>query len=114
MRWMNGIENPNATGSLTKYIQDSTGMGWHSDNSDNIIHKTGIDVDTKASNKVKNIYDMAGNVFEWTMESYYTLRRVYRGGDYSFDGANVPVSGRNSGLPSNSDDGIGFRVALYL
>ena len=42
-------------------------------------HLTGIDVDSNASNKVKNIYDMAGNVWEWTMESNSSDSRVTRG-----------------------------------
>lgn len=28
---------------------------------------------------VKNIYDLAGNVFEWTMKSYNNVYRVFRG-----------------------------------
>lgn len=33
--------------------------------------------------RLKNIYDFAGNVNEWTMEAYLPIRRVYRGGDYT-------------------------------
>ena len=63
------------------YLVNSTGKGWYYDNyeSGNSNHLTGIDVDSNASNKVKNIYDMAGNVYEWTMESYSSGRRVLRG-----------------------------------
>ena len=44
--------------------------------------------------KVNNVYDMAGNVFEWTTEANYTYFRVYRGGSYSY---NVnPASYRSS------------------
>ena len=32
--------------------------------------------------KVNNIYDMAGNVYDWTLEVYSTEFRVLRGGDY--------------------------------
>ena len=83
MRWMEEIENPNAiTTDLTKYIQDSTGMGWYSDNyqNGNPDYKTGIDIN-EGRNKIKNIYDLAGNVREWTMEStkYTSNMRVYRG-----------------------------------
>lgn len=34
--------------------------------------------------KANNVYDMAGNVFEWTTEAYSTNGRVYRGGSYDF------------------------------
>ena len=84
MKWMENIDNSNATGTLTKYIQDSTGMGWYSNNysSGNATHQTGIDVDSNKSNCVNNIYDLAGNVYEWTMESLSTYDRVRRGGNY--------------------------------
>lgn len=35
--------------------------------------------------KIKNIYDMAGNVFDWTLESENTTNRVCRGGSYNLD-----------------------------
>ena len=112
MRWMQDV--PNLTGG--KYVEDSTGMGWYSDNysSGNANHQTGIDVDG-GKNKVKNIYDLAGNVLEWTMESYSTTNRTYRGGDYIYSGSDDPVSVRRiSDIPSSSYTGLGFRVALYL
>ena len=121
MKWMENIENPNATGNLTKYIQDSTGMGWYSNNysSGNATHQTGIDVDTNKSNCVNNIYDLAGNVYEWTMESYDTFYRVIRGGNYNRTGADYPSSRRSYNSPSHSNpsysyDHFGFRLTLYL
>ena len=62
---------------------------------------------------VKNIYDLAGNVAEWTMESYNTDNRVHRGGSYTA-GSGSPASNRNYRYPSSSDVDIGFRVTLYL
>ena len=41
-----------------------------------------------------NIYDLAGNVSEWTQEAYGTNGRAYRGGDYNFSGSSSPASGR--------------------
>jgi len=61
------------------YLVNSTGKGWYSDNSGGSPHTTGEDVDSQASNNVKNIYDMAGNVREWTMESDSSYLRVIRG-----------------------------------
>ena len=110
MRWMQDV--PNQTGG--KYVQDSTGMGWYNDNaSGNATHRTGIDVDG-GKNKVKNIYDLAGNVYEWTMESYGADDRVYRGGNYNYSGSDHPASYRDGHGPSRSNSGFGFRVALYL
>ena len=114
MKWMENIPNPNVEGKT--YIQDSTGMGWYSNNysSGNATHQTGIDVDSSKNNCVNNIYDLAGNVYEWTMESYNASLRVGRGGSYSNTGAGNPASGRNDDDPSDSYAYISFRLTLYL
>ena len=57
--------------------------------------------------KTKNIYDLAGNVWEWTYEAYSSYR-IYRGGIYSNDGDNYPVSYRNGSNPSLTYDYVGF------
>ena len=49
--------------------------------------------------KTNNIYDMAGNVWEWTTEAYSTYNRVYRGGGYYNYG--VPMAYRNYGSPDD-------------
>lgn len=64
--------------------------------------------------KVKNIFDLAGNVSEWTMEAGSSARRVSRGGDCGDNGSSTPASLRDSNLPSDSDDNLGCRLALYL
>ena len=112
MRWMKDV--PNLTGE--KYVQDSSNMGWYSNNysTGNSKHQTGIDIDSNKSNCVKNIYDLAGNVNEWTMESCDTNGRVPRGGEYNNSGSYSPASDRNYDYPSNSFSHIGFRVTLYL
>ena len=64
-------------------------------------------------NKAKNIYDLAGNVFEWTQESESTSYRVFRGGSYySYGGG--PASIRNGIGPSITSFNLGFRPALYI
>lgn len=60
----------------------------------------------------KNIYDLAGNCWEWTMEAFYSGLRVERGGNYSRD---FPVSYRDYYYPNNSNVGLNaFRLALYI
>ena len=53
---------------------------------------------TKRNSKM-NIYDLAGNVSEWTMESYDLHARVHRGGIYDHSGSNRPASYRDGASP---------------
>lgn len=71
MIWMREIQNEERG---KPYIFDSTGMGWYSSNSGGVLKKTG----TLPAAKVKNIYDMAGNAWEWTMEANNTTYRASR------------------------------------
>lgn len=50
--------------------------------------------------KVNNIYDMAGNVLDWTLEAYSTNGRVFRGGGCSND--SFSASNRGYSYPYNS------------
>ena len=49
-----------------------------------------------------NIYDLAGNVWEWTQEADDTGGRAFRGGDYGGGGFVAPASGRGCTSPDNS------------
>ena len=55
--------------------------------------------------KTNNIYDMAGNVWEWTTEANSTYGRVYRGGNYSSNGNSYPMAYRSSNGPNNNSSG---------
>ena len=65
--------------------------------------------------KTKNIYDLAGNVWEWTYEGYGS-RRIYRGGsyDYGIAGNYYTVSFRDYDRVSESSSSMGFRIRLYI
>ena len=65
--------------------------------------------------KTKNIYDLAGNVWEWTSEKEAsTSLFIDRGGSCDIDGGNFRVSYRSSALASFTDDYVGFRSRLYI
>ena len=65
--------------------------------------------------KANNIYDLAGNVVDWTMEAYHTNNRVSRGGYYNGDGTFFPASDRTGSYdPTDSDSRYGTRATLYI
>ena len=59
----------------------------------------------------KNIYDLAGNCWEWTMEANSGVRRVRRGGNYDDD---YPVSYRGYNYPVSYNVYTAFRPTLYI
>ena len=62
---------------------------------------------------VKNIYDLAGNVWELTSEAS-SSGFIRRGGCGGNDGSSVPVSYRYLSNASFTYNDIGFRVRLYI
>ena len=68
---------------------------------------------TEATN-LQNIYDIVGNVIEWTLEFYPTgLPFVDRGGSYANKGSEHPANYRQNEGPGVFNPGIGFRVGLW-
>ena len=69
---------------------------------------------SEQTNKM-NIYDLAGNELEWTLENVTSgaASCAFRGGDYSSYSSNVPASDRGGNNTTFSSYGIGFRSALY-
>ena len=59
----------------------------------------------------KNIYDLAGNCWEWTMEANGTSHRVLRGGRFNND---YPVCNRFSVHSAYYYNDNSFRPALYI
>ena len=63
--------------------------------------------------KANNIYDLAGNCFEWTQEAGYTHYRAVRGGNYSYSGSSNPGSNRYDYDPALSS-GYGTRFSSHF
>ena len=64
--------------------------------------------------KANNIYDLAGNVYDWTMEANSTIFRVLRAGSCYSTGSGYPARYRYLSYPSFSDSYYGCRAALYI
>lgn len=65
--------------------------------------------------KTNNIYDLAGNVWEWTQEWYGNEENVARrGGNYVYSGEERPVAMRYPNKNTMTADVIGFRFGFYL
>lgn len=80
-------------------------------NNKSILLTTGASENT---NKM-NIYDFAGNEYEWTLEKtiYTNIPCSIRGGYCGNDGGDGPASLRNISITTNSSGFIGLRVSLY-
>ena len=64
MQWFLSSTDSN----IVKYVRDSSGQGNYNQSS----------VTSTGKYQVNNIYDMAGNCWEWTIEGYSLYCRVLR------------------------------------
>ena len=70
---------------------------------------------TGSVGSVNNIYDMAGNVYDWTVELHSSNNRVLHGYYYYHTNSDYWYTGlRSDSNPTNSIDRFGSRIALYL
>ncbi|MDD2627602.1 MAG: hypothetical protein PHR25_03785 [Clostridia bacterium] len=96
-------------------VTDSRGWGNHSNSTGaagtgaGVARKTGYSEAWKAH----NIYDLAGNYAEWTME-YSSSYGINRGGRHSLGGETTSVSHRPTASINGSFVGIAFRISIYL
>ena len=116
------------TGSKTKeqIADDSTSWGNYYNATFEYVNSSGstatknegssttIPTGSAEYTKANNIYDLVGNVRDWTMEANSTYYRVSRGGVCSNDGDNVPADYRDLYIPTYSSYTYGCRSALYI
>jgi hypothetical protein len=92
-----------------EYVNSSGSTATKNENS-----STRIPTGSAEYTKANNIYDLAGNVRDWTMEANSTGYRVYRGGVYYNTGYDFPADNRNDYGPTYSNLSYGCRSALYI
>ena len=103
-------------------------MRWFAKSKDNNVStypvnaQNGVNANFSGSRKstgsvgsVNNIYDMAGNVYDWTVELHSSNNRVLHGYYYYHTNSDYWYTGlRSDSNPTNSIDRFGSRIALYL
>ena len=114
--WGNYNNTEKAITSVKAKQSTDNGMNWKSitgvkpANSSTIL-SLGASEET---NKM-NIYDLAGNEWEWTLEK--TLDSKYpcsnRGGSYNLEGVGYPVANRSNIGIANSSQNLSFRATFY-
>ena len=56
------------------------------------------------------LFDMHGNVWEWTNDGYDETRKVIRGGSWRFNADSARCAVRYHHRPEDRDDSVGFRI----
>ncbi len=108
--WNTFIDYTTPTANKVTYENGvSTKIGTTSEN--RILLTTGA----SDTNSKYNIYDLAGNVMEWTLErsSETSYPCAGRGGRFYGQGYGATASSRIIGFPTSSDYVVGFRCSLY-
>ena len=94
--------------AIMNWIGDLANSNIGSNRNKDTSRRTG----SKATDKIKNIFDLYGLRLEWTMEACNNGTRIVRGGDYySFP---FSPSYRRNDYPINTDENYGSRPTLYI
>ncbi len=117
----------NVVSSMIWGSQYDAMMNWmHKDSNINVNSKTPVagasrnttritggpnEGETESKDILKNVYDLLGNSWEWTLEADSSYYRVYRGGDYYY--SNSPAN-RFKSNPYGTDSDYSSRLTLYI
>ena len=104
-------------GDRSKVDEASSSWGNYNDSSENAdVEGAGSPKNTGYSDywKANNIYDLAGNCWEWTQEACSRPYRIGRGGSYNVSSSNWPASDRANNAPDFSYSSFSSRATLYI
>ena len=110
------IEDSLSSINASASLKDSRYYGNYKDSLDP-ANENSIIIRTAGFNekwKIKNIYDLAGNVGEWTYEVTSNSYKFSRGGSCNDSGSEFSVSYRVGHLNSWASIYVGFRLRLYI
>lgn len=96
----------NGTGTDKSKITDNSGIG---NNTGSLVKTTGNN--NYSNDSINNIRDLAGNLYEWTLDASEDSYRLVRGG--CFNDTSSP-SNRINWTPEVDSNGIGSRLTLYI
>lgn len=97
-------------GTATHYYwdnEDAAAHAWYKENADKQTHPVG----QKPPNGF-GLYDMAGNVWEWTASDHENGGKVQRGGSWRNGEESLQTANRILSLPHYQYHYVGFRCAL--
>ncbi len=107
------------TGKIDEYIlnSDSSSIGNFANNNGETVTNTSVAgaAGQAENSEILNINDIAGNVWEWTLETCTNTSKtaVVRGGRAANDASEYPASFRGDDNPTYEGTGFGFRAILY-
>ena len=123
MIWMKEEKSSDQAPSIGKYyVTNGAGKGNYGTISGvkNDVYSGVAPTGSQDPYSTKNIFDLAGNVNEWSLEADGNGCRVYRGNSYALTDANYATDAyyarpdcRTSYYPTGSDSRDGSRLTLY-
>ncbi|MFO7534996.1 MAG: SUMF1/EgtB/PvdO family nonheme iron enzyme [Kiritimatiellia bacterium] len=99
--------------STTNFVYDnSPTRGYHPSYCSNGVPYTSPVGSFAACGYGEGLYDMIGNVFEWTWNQFNASRRTLRGGSWYSPADVCRISSKRGKVSEDSSDIIGFRTVL--
>ena len=110
-------DNKSTVSSMLWGSQYDAMLNWMQENEENVYQgnssKTNNSYDTGSEENdfIKNVFDLYGCHYEWTLEANYSNSRVFRGGT---SGYNIAPGNRNGNNPTSSYSDYSTRLTLYV